>query len=377
MKNTVRKLLRSLYRALVRNQLLAQPLLRLRSMLRQLTRLRREPCTVFELATTNNFNETGYLAANPDVSQAVAAKKTGSAAEHLASAGNQEGRLQKSEVRLTRNERVMYAIKRDGAGLEIGPSFNPLMPKKKGFNVKSLDHATREELVQKYAGHGVNISAIEEVDYVWRGEPLHELVGDDRFDFVLASHVIEHSTDMIRFLQQLAAMLRPEGVISLIIPDKRYCFDYFRFPASTGDILQAYAEARTRHPPGVIFDHMANVVTLGSACSWTHERPGSLQLVHTLDEAVASFKHAGNTTEYLDAHCWRFTPASFRLILNDLRALGFIDLYEVASFDTIGEEFFVSLRRSEGKVQKILPRGELMQAMMDEQAAVTRRMAQA
>jgi hypothetical protein len=48
-------------------------------------------------------------------------------------------------------------------------------------------------------------------------------------------------------------------------------------------------------------------------------------------------------TEYLDVHRWRFTPSSFALLIQDLRDLGYHDLAEVGSSDTVGFEFFVSL----------------------------------
>ncbi|HKZ78126.1 MAG TPA: hypothetical protein VJ124_07350 [Pyrinomonadaceae bacterium] len=31
----------------------------------------------------------------------------------------------------------------------------------------------------KYQGHGLNLDIIKEVDYVWHGEPLQELIGEN------------------------------------------------------------------------------------------------------------------------------------------------------------------------------------------------------
>jgi hypothetical protein len=50
--------------------------------------------------------------------------------------------------------------------------------------------------------------------------------------------------------------------------------------------------------------------------------------------------------EYLDVHRWKFTPASFRLLVRDLRELGYHSLIEMGCFGTDGFEFFVSRTRS-------------------------------
>jgi predicted SAM-dependent methyltransferase len=240
---------------------------------------------------------------------------------------------------LDRRDKALFALDRRGRGLEIGPSFNPMARKSDGFDVEIVDHATADELRAKYRDANCDLSQIEAVDYIWRGEPLDELVGQKRYDWVIASHVVEHIPDLVSFLQQCARMLAPGGVLSLVVPDKRYCFDYFRAPTSTGDLLQAFVEKRRRHGAGVVFDQFAQSVL---------RRNGELKLVHPLEEAKSMFERARDTTEYLDVHAWRFTPASFRLILTELRLLDLLSLEEVCSFPTEGIEFFVTLKAASG-----------------------------
>ena len=102
---------------------------------------------------------------------------------------------------------------------------------------------------------------------MWRGEPLDELLGEARYDWIIASHVIEHMPDLVAFFRQAARLLKPGGSLSLVIPDKRYCFDYFRWPSTTGDVLQAFAEQRRRHPAGVVFEYVAQIVKRGGEVS--------------------------------------------------------------------------------------------------------------
>jgi hypothetical protein len=191
----------------------------------------------------------------------------------------------------------------------------------------------------------VDLGQIEEVDFVWNGEPLRDLVGGpDRYDWIIASHVVEHLPDPLGFLHGCREVLRPEGVVSLIIPDKRYCFDHFRPHTTTGEILDAFEQRRSRPTAGSVFDFWVNCVTLEGRGSW------SVNTVDGVFRSVFSFEEARNSWErakqgYEDAHIWCFSPASFRLILQDLRSLGLMGFDTIHEYETTGNEFFVTLGR--------------------------------
>ncbi|MDO9268603.1 MAG: methyltransferase domain-containing protein [Methylobacter sp.] len=292
------------------------------------------------------FNEAEYLAANPDVAAAVKNRKFRSGREHYELYGKREGRiLNRLFGETLREKKVFHLLDKTGMGLEIGPSHNPIAPKKKGFNVHILDHASAAELREKYQGHDVNLDNIEEVDFVWHGENFQDLIGKTNcYDWVIASHVIEHAPDLISYLQQCEALLKPTGILSLVVPDKRYCFDYFSSSSSTGNVLDAYAEKRVRPSPGQIFDHIADASKRNGNIAWaSDEQGGADEVAHTFVAAQAHWAQAVSTTDYMDAHCWRFTPASFRLLISDLLNLGLINLDIKAEFDTMGCEFYVSL----------------------------------
>jgi len=236
---------------------------------------------------------------------------------------------------------------RNGLGLEIGPSHNPIAPKKRGFNVHILDHVSAVELREKYKGHGVEIDNIEEVDFVWRGEPLLELIGHEHcYDWIVASHVIEHVPDPISFLAQCEKLLKPNGVLSLIVPDKRYCFDYFHPPSSTGEVLDAFDQKRTRPSPGKVFDHFSRAAKRNNQIAWSSTARGPIEFVHDFDEARIQWERARSVNEYVDVHNWRFTPASFRMLLSDLQALGLTHFGIKAEFETVGCEFYLTLGKS-------------------------------
>lgn len=252
------------------------------------------------------------------------------------------------KIPLSRNEKVLYACNLQGIGLEIGASYSPVAPKKAGYRVEVLDHADAITLREKYRGHNVDISNIEDVDYVWSGQPLDELTGKtNHYDWIIASHVIEHTPDFVSFLQQCEIMLKPGGVLCLAVPDHRYCFDIFR-PASTpGDVIQAYLEKRRRHSLGAIWDHFSMITKKGDTVAWSKGHQGEYQFIHpNLDDARAMLSRSQETDEYIDVHNWRFTPSSFKLLINDISILGYTSFSIHNFFETEGCEFITQLQKS-------------------------------
>src|SRR5882672_8706238 len=78
-----------------------------------------------------------------------------------------------------------------GRGLEIGPLNRPLLPKSAG-HIFYADHCSTEELRTKYAGNpDVPVNDICAVDFDLSRMRLSEADRDGKFDYVVASHVID------------------------------------------------------------------------------------------------------------------------------------------------------------------------------------------
>jgi SAM-dependent methyltransferase len=243
-----------------------------------------------------------------------------------------------------RKQLITAMIDRSGKGLEIGPSHNPAAPKSEGYDVDIVDHLDQAGLVEKYRDDlGLILANIEPVDFVWQSGSLAELIDTPAaYDWIIASNVVEHMPDLVAFLGDCQTLLKPAGVISLVVPDKRYCFDHLRRRSSTGDIVQAHLESRSRHTPGQVFDHFANASKLDESGSWHRNGVGKVTFVHDPSMAEGMLTRSQTSQDYIDLHGWVFTPSSFRLILGDLNALGFLCLEEIAFTDTRDCEFFVS-----------------------------------
>lgn len=245
---------------------------------------------------------------------------------------------------LTRERILLHDIDKRSLGLEIGPSHRPVAAKRDGFNVRVLDHLDAAGLRGKYADHGVDIAAIEEVDYVWSGQPLEALVGDTRFAWVIASHVIEHVPDLVGFLNACERILAPGGLVSLAVPDKRFCFDCQRENTAIGRVIDVALAKPSNHSPGTAAEYFLKVCRKGGQIAWGEGHTGELQTVHGLTDALEAMARV-QEGHYYDLHEWVFTPESFRGIVRDLRDLRLIALEEHRFHDTRGCEFFVTLRK--------------------------------
>ena len=158
----------------------------------------------------------------------------------------------------------------------------------------TVDHDDRDGLVAKYADNPtVDTSGIEDVDYVWRGGSVLDVVPTamhGTFDAFIASHVIEHTTDVVTFLKAAESLLRPDGVIILAVPDKRKCFDLFRPPSTTSSALVAYHERRSRHTAATHFDEAAFIANKESDTGWTIDDTRQPCFASTLSGAAEHWK---------------------------------------------------------------------------------------
>jgi SAM-dependent methyltransferase len=252
---------------------------------------------------------------------------------------------------MDRATKILAEIPRGTRVLELGPSFSPIAPKSEGWDSCTVDHASREALVEKYRSDPtVDVSRIEDVDVVWDSGPLDEALPTTwrgTFDAFIGSHVLEHIPDPIGLLQSLERILKPSGVVSLVIPDKRFCFDFFKPISTTGELLAAHERRASRHSRKTLFDHVAYGVTSAGSICWGRQPVTELAFSHSLVDAKLHVETYGSNEDgpYVDSHAWHFTPSSFQLAMLELAALEAIDYSIERRFSTDGCEFYVTLRR--------------------------------
>ena len=251
---------------------------------------------------------------------------------------------------MDRVAKLLSTSQRSSRIVEIGPSYAPIAPKAAGWNSFVVDHATQAELRAKYRGEGVNVDGIEPVDFVWSAGSVDQAVPaafHGSFDTLIASHVIEHVPDFIAFFEAAAKLLKPTGTVALAVPDKRFCFDFFRAVSMSGDVVEAHLDRRSRHSRRTAFNHAAHIVTADEAIAWGQHRVHEFAFWRPLKRAVLkgltewSDDPAG---PYDDAHAWQFTPASFELMILELGLVGLLDWHVVTIYPTEGCEFIALLQ---------------------------------
>ncbi|WP_149588241.1 adenine phosphoribosyltransferase [Tabrizicola flagellatus] len=245
-------------------------------------------------------------------------------------------------------------------GIEIAPYFNPTLAKRDGYRVLTVDVFDTATLRQNaLADPGVpddRIAEIEEVDIVCDASSLGQAVTglgkQGQFGYVLSSHNFEHLPDPIRFLQGCSIALAPGGVLSMAVPDGRACFDHFRMPTRLSDWLQAYHGQRSQPSPETIFDSLSNLAQYGRGgnlavgCDISLDDPRHFQPMNDLAAAYAEYlERISSPQPYRDTHCTVTFGAALENMLWDLRFLGLVDLEIIEVTETLGQEFFVHMRK--------------------------------
>jgi glycosyltransferase involved in cell wall biosynthesis len=251
---------------------------------------------------------------------------------------------------MDRKDLLRHPFDKKAKLIEIGASYNPIIPKSEGWNTVIIDHADQKTLRQKYAGE--TAERIESVDYVWTTGGLDDLIPVSKhgtFDGLIASHVGEHMPDLIGFLLAMDRVLAPHAIIALALPDLRSCFDFFRPRSTTGDLLDA--RGRVRHRRGKIFDNLAYYCNRNGMGGWTYglspEQGGPFTLANRLQDAWQQYQAISEESSdpYHDTHGWCFTPSSFHLNIVELHAMDVIP-WSVSRLDQSGGiEFYVWLER--------------------------------
>jgi hypothetical protein len=240
-------------------------------------------------------------------------------------------------------------VPQDRPTIEIGPSFSPIIPKRSGFDVKIVDHADRHTLIEKYRDHVPDVSVIEEVDVIWKGEPLSTLLPPGQHAAIVASHVIEHAPDFIGFLQECSALLSEEGAIYLIVPDRRFCFDAFAQSTDPAKVIADHRLRRTLHS-FESFYRVGSQVRVNNEISWGQQSIEQIEFITgTPPDWLRDTAAMADSASYIDNHENFFTPSSFVLLIEELRFVGLLKLGIEMACRTRGPEFVVILSRRAGR----------------------------
>lgn len=138
---------------------------------------------------------------------------------------------------------------------------------------------------------------------------------DHSLDYVVTSHVLEHVANPIAALAEWCRVLRPGGIIYLLLPDRRLTWDRFRTPTPV-DHLFADFERGTTAADGTHIDEFVQGV------DWTTFSPATPPSeVPVKQRELSSLYHAAvQAGEEINIHFHVFEPANVRELLSRLRS---------------------------------------------------------
>lgn len=258
-----------------------------------------------------------------------------------------------------RNDFLLHGISKDKVGVEIGPFYSPIASKRQGYNVIVVDFADAvylRNLARTHSSETIRnlVHLIEDVDAVWKGEPLDQLcasIDRHKIDYIIASHVVEHIPDLISFFQSAANMLNDGGHLNLAMPDLRACFDRLKAPSRTADALRAYREKRTLHAPETVYSAHADQTHVDGTGAWLRSDVVNLYFPDELQAAYREYLRydaalRDGTQTYKDVHAWITTPSSFSLMITELQALNLIQFRIEELLTTNNSEYLVRLKKT-------------------------------
>jgi hypothetical protein len=191
------------------------------------------------------------------------------------------------------------------------------------------------------------IENIPFIDYV---EPNGNLqIIDQLFDIVLSSHSIEHQLSFIDHLKDVSKLLKTGGYYVILLPDKRFCFDHFIKESTIADIISQYINKKSIHSVKSIIEHRSLICHNDAGRHWNNDHGNQVYIDHpyTIPNAIKEYNTSVINNEYIDVHSLQFTPESFKIIVDILNNIDYIDLVIDNIYSTIKNscEFFVILKK--------------------------------
>jgi predicted SAM-dependent methyltransferase len=216
--------------------------------------------------------------------------------------------------------------------LEIGPLNYPLVKKSEYPNVIYCDIRNTEQIKALYSGNNylkitgitVDINSIIDIDLVLNESYEKTFADKPKFDYIVASHVLEHVDDLIFTLCDIATILKPGGQFIIYYPDKRYCFDHFREEVSFRDVYERHISQRSALSR-LIFDFFNSAIKENDPVKfWKAENMHDL-LPTNDTQTVLNFCQEFSSGHFMDdVHYWPFSDAGFIKFLYDATRAGII-----------------------------------------------------
>ena len=223
--------------------------------------------------------------------------------------------------------------------LEIGPFFSPAFTDSQA-RIKYADILSTDQLIERAHALGAATEGVPTIDFVSQEGKID--TNGMKFDVVFSSHVAEHQPNLIGHLLNVLDILVDQGKYYFIVPDHRSCFDCFMTPSSLAEVLAAYYEERVRPTLKSVLEHRLFTVDFSKIPRTNPFDHLVSHAFHGLPAAVHEF----NTHDYVDVHCWYFTPKSLKVMLSNCIHLGLLPCYLNISVFPLGPDIGCILEKN-------------------------------
>lgn len=256
--------------------------------------------------------------------------------KHYHSYGKKENRVSTS---ISSKRDFLSLLKGKQNLLEIGVFDNPTLDfiadSEESVTIHYADFLSRDELIARAGDVGRNPQNVPEIKWVL-SDGYDQI--DVLYDAVVSHHCVEHQPDLIAHLLNITSILRPGGWYFFSVPHKYRCFDFFIPESTIVDVVSAHYLEYKKPSFKSILEH--RVFT-------SHTYQDGINPYNSLQPSVKkriewAFDEF-SSNEYVDVHCWQFTPDSMRKVLSQLAAFDFIpNINELKVYPNF-DEFYVAI----------------------------------
>lgn len=224
--------------------------------------------------------------------------------------------IEYSRIAKKRRASITAAIELNGLSvLELGPLDNPTVQRDE-CDAKYVDWFSTEELIAQLTASGTRSpDRVMKVDYVVKSMTLASHI-PDKFDLIIANHVIEHIPDIISWMADLEKISNPGCRIFLSVPDKRFTFDANRPSTDIVDVYRANVEKHEKADFWTVLRHYFFYQNVNIPRVWNGQPAPDDYRRYSFEKAVEMAKETSKT--YSSLHVSVFTDREFQLLWNDL-----------------------------------------------------------
>lgn len=226
-----------------------------------------------------------------------------------------------------------------GRGLEIGPGHVPAVATSGDIKVRYVDRWEPDESQELFPE--LQGATFPRPDLVRNLDT--DLLGgvpSESEDFVVASHVLEHLANPMRVLADCFRVLRPGGVMVIVLPDRRLTFDKGRPPTPLEHLVKEFHDEVEEVSEAHVVEFLAHMWKDPSLLNVQSDDPGRIALL----------EHQRRRS--IHVHCWTMEEFA-EVIAHSIGGLGqaweFVDAIDVEEGSTI--EFGFVLRRTGADIE--------------------------